>query len=265
MQRLADLEAYNLKGCLTLELKFTNHCSQRQILRPFCTLSRHLGSTLRSRSKGDGLRLVPKSNLGTLGGLLAPICGQQIVLLVLSYPPSIDPYVQVDNGWKGDVEVIKLLGHEDGGPTTGGGSQKPGSRPPRGMHLDLGALQMGNPVAEPTEIQARRTKFAFFEKHCSRVAEHVYLGSDVVARSREILRESGITHVLNCVGFVCPEYFAGELVYKTLWLQVRAYSHWGYSCLRRFLRASLHWLLSWSWLTLSGKLRFQPVQRFLNP
>ncbi|GAQ77843.1 Dual specificity phosphatase [Klebsormidium nitens] len=127
--------------------------------------------------------------------------------------------IQVDNGWKGDVEVIKLSGGEDSGPTTGGGSQKPGSRPPRGMHLDLGALQMGNPVAEPTEIQARRTKFAYFEKHCSRVAEHVYLGSDVVARSREILRESGITHVLNCVGFVCPEYFAGELVYKTLWLQ----------------------------------------------
>ncbi|KAH9622445.1 hypothetical protein KSS87_016669 [Heliosperma pusillum] len=41
----------------------------------------------------------------------------------------------------------------------------------------------------------------------------------MVAKSREVLRQNGITHVLNCVGFVCPEYFKGDLVYKTLWLQ----------------------------------------------
>ncbi|KAH9287678.1 hypothetical protein KI387_031795, partial [Taxus chinensis] len=70
-----------------------------------------------------------------------------------------------------------------------------------------------------TEMQLKRDKFAFFDKDCSRVAEHVYLGSDAVARNREILEENGITHVLNCVGFVCPEYFKKDLVYKTLWLQ----------------------------------------------
>ncbi|CAK9861192.1 unnamed protein product, partial [Sphagnum jensenii] len=64
-----------------------------------------------------------------------------------------------------------------------------------------------------------RDKFAFFDKECSRVAEHIYLRSDSVARNRETLRESGITHVLNCVGFVCPEYFRDDLSYKTLWLQ----------------------------------------------
>lgn len=53
---------------------------------------------------------------------------------------------------------------------------------------------------------------------CSRVAEHVYLGSDTAARDRDVLRRHGITHVLNCVGSACPEYFRGELVYKTLWL-----------------------------------------------
>lgn len=52
----------------------------------------------------------------------------------------------------------------------------------------------------------------------SRVADHVYLGSEAAARDREALRRHGITHVLNCVGGACPEYFRGELVYKTLWL-----------------------------------------------
>ncbi|KAK8478855.1 hypothetical protein V6N13_090425 [Hibiscus sabdariffa] len=69
------------------------------------------------------------------------------------------------------------------------------------------------------EFQLRRDKLAFFDKECSRIAEHVYLGSDAVAKNREILRKNGITHVLNCVGFVCPEYFKHDLVYKTLWLQ----------------------------------------------
>ncbi|XVF02581.1 hypothetical protein REPUB_Repub04eG0187000 [Reevesia pubescens] len=69
------------------------------------------------------------------------------------------------------------------------------------------------------EFQFRRDKLAFYDKECSRIADHIYLGSDAVAKNREILRKNGITHVLNCVGFVCPEYFKNDLVYKTLWLQ----------------------------------------------
>ncbi|RZC58761.1 hypothetical protein C5167_006066 [Papaver somniferum] len=65
----------------------------------------------------------------------------------------------------------------------------------------------------------KKDKLAFFDKECSRITDHIYLGSEAVAKNREILRKNGITHVLNCVGFVCPEYFKEDLVYKTLWLQ----------------------------------------------
>ncbi|EFJ28087.1 hypothetical protein SELMODRAFT_91575, partial [Selaginella moellendorffii] len=65
----------------------------------------------------------------------------------------------------------------------------------------------------------KRDKFAFFEKECSRVAEHIYLGSDAVARNRETLLANKITHVLNCVGFICKEYFRDDFKYHTLWLQ----------------------------------------------
>lgn len=83
----------------------------------------------------------------------------------------------------------------------------------------------GNPIGSsnsdkpPREFEFKKDKLAFFDKECSRIAEHVYLGSDAVAKNRDILRQNGITHVLNCVGFVCPEYFKNDLVYKTLWLQ----------------------------------------------
>ena len=34
-----------------------------------------------------------------------------------------------------------------------------------------------------------------------------HMGSDAITKIREILRKDGITYVLNCVGFVSPEYF----------------------------------------------------------
>ncbi|XP_061365731.1 protein-tyrosine-phosphatase MKP1-like [Gastrolobium bilobum] len=79
---------------------------------------------------------------------------------------------------------------------------------------------MGSDSGQPgKEFQFKREKLAFYDKECSRIAEHVYLGSDTVAKNHELLRQNGITHVLNCVGFVCPEYFKSDFVYKTLWLQ----------------------------------------------
>lgn len=49
--------------------------------------------------------------------------------------------------------------------------------------------------------------------------EGIYLGSDAVAQNRELLQEHGVTHVVNCVGFLCANYHAPLLTYKTLYLQ----------------------------------------------
>ncbi|CAN4105925.1 unnamed protein product [Withania somnifera] len=84
------------------------------------------------------------------------------------------------------------------------------------LKLDLSNIHK-NP--ETNGGLVRREKIAFFDKECSKVAEHVYLGGDAVAKDKDILKQNGITHVLNCVGFVCPEYFKSDFVYRTLWLQ----------------------------------------------
>ncbi|GIL51842.1 hypothetical protein Vafri_7769 [Volvox africanus] len=83
--------------------------------------------------------------------------------------------------------------------------------------LDLRSLPVED--AAPSETQLRRQKYLFFEKHCSEVSAGLFLSGDYVAKNRETLRQSGITHVLNCVGFICKEYFKDELTYKTLYLQ----------------------------------------------
>lgn len=91
----------------------------------------------------------------------------------------------------------------------------PGPRPPRPI-----TTHESSRVEKPLrEFEFQKDKLAFFNKECSRIVDHIYLGSDTVAKSREVLRQNRITHVLNCVGFLCPEYFKNDLVYKTLWLQ----------------------------------------------
>ena len=85
------------------------------------------------------------------------------------------------------------------------------------MKLDLRSLSQSE--GPPSELQARREKYAFFEKQCSEVANGLFLGSDVVARNREVLRAANITHVINCVGFLYPAYFQDELTYLVLYLQ----------------------------------------------
>lgn len=97
------------------------------------------------------------------------------------------------------------------GPTTPGVS-KSGDR----LKLDLSSIQKNS---DKSGGLVKKDKIAFFDKECSKVAEHIYLGGDAVAKDRDILKKNGITHVLNCVGFVCPEYFKADFVYRTLWLQ----------------------------------------------
>ncbi|KAF3665159.1 Protein-tyrosine-phosphatase MKP1 [Capsicum annuum] len=45
------------------------------------------------------------------------------------------------------------------------------------------------------------------------------LNPNGVAKDKDMLKQNGITHVLDCVGFVCPEYFKSDFVCQTLWLR----------------------------------------------
>ncbi|XP_009359230.2 protein-tyrosine-phosphatase MKP1 [Pyrus x bretschneideri] len=92
----------------------------------------------------------------------------------------------------------------------------PQPQTPRGSAKPLPNSNLEEPGRE---FEFKKDKLAFFDKECSRIADHIYLGSDAVAKNREVLRQNRITHVLNCVGFVSPEYFRNDLVYKTLWLR----------------------------------------------
>ncbi|KAK9062989.1 hypothetical protein SSX86_016859 [Deinandra increscens subsp. villosa] len=84
------------------------------------------------------------------------------------------------------------------------------------LKLDLSTIQR---IPDKNATLGKREKIAFFDKKCSKVADHIFLGGDAVARDKSILKQHGITHILNCVGFTCSEYFKEDFVYRTLWLQ----------------------------------------------
>ncbi|KAL2644977.1 hypothetical protein R1flu_012564 [Riccia fluitans] len=93
------------------------------------------------------------------------------------------------------------------------------------IKLDLGAVQEVNfqeiDASEPSdsELSRRREKMALCEKQCSRIRSHLYFGSSVVAQDFHTLRSNKISHILNCVGYVCAEYFPEYFHYRVLWLQ----------------------------------------------
>ena len=95
------------------------------------------------------------------------------------------------------------------------------------LSLDMGVIRRRKNWLESSEcdVVSKRDKLAHFEQQCSKILDFLYLGGDLVARDRSTLASAGITHVLNCVGYVCPEYFPDDFTYKTLWLEVRA-SRW---------------------------------------
>ncbi|CAG9467856.1 unnamed protein product [Pedinophyceae sp. YPF-701] len=92
------------------------------------------------------------------------------------------------------------------------------------LRASLGRLDIGAAASREelplNEIQARRQKFALFQGKCSEVSQGLYVAGEPVARNRDLLRESGITHVVNTVAFNSRDgvqnFFEDELKYMTL-------------------------------------------------
>lgn len=92
------------------------------------------------------------------------------------------------------------------------------------LKLDLDALgkatnDQDDAQGGDRELQRRKERMAECDKECSRILPYLFVGGKTVAQNLATLRACRITHILNCVGFVCPEYFPNDFHYMTLWLQ----------------------------------------------
>jgi len=90
------------------------------------------------------------------------------------------------------------------------------------LKIDLSELPKGGsrdaPVTRVAPPESKASKIARCDRICSKIAESLFLGSDTIARDQHILKENGVTHILNCAGTICPNYHPNEFIYKKLYL-----------------------------------------------
>ncbi|KAH7281987.1 hypothetical protein KP509_35G006800 [Ceratopteris richardii] len=92
------------------------------------------------------------------------------------------------------------------------------------MKLDLQAVkesQNSDSVVRggDADVHLQKERLAASQKECSCILPYLFLAGSSVAQNLELLQDSRITHIINFVGFVCPELFPENFIYRTLWLQ----------------------------------------------
>lgn len=67
---------------------------------------------------------------------------------------------------------------------------------------------------------SNKVKNEKFRNICSEILENfMYLGSDLMARNKEVLLSNGITHVINCSADYSPNYHPEDFEYKAYHLK----------------------------------------------
>mgnify|MGYP006089189347 CR=1 FL=1 len=76
-----------------------------------------------------------------------------------------------------------------------------------------------NGMVPPPAGDSTRSLQASCDAACSRVNDSMFVGGARIARDQHVLLQSGITHVLNCAGVSCEDYFPHLFQYRTLMLR----------------------------------------------
>lgn len=68
--------------------------------------------------------------------------------------------------------------------------------------------------------QRSEIKIQYFSGKCSEIIKgFLYLGGQTIANNQRIMKEQGITHILNCAGDYCENKFPDKFIYKTYFLK----------------------------------------------
>jgi len=60
----------------------------------------------------------------------------------------------------------------------------------------------------------------YYKRICSEMVEDfLFLGSDLIAKDREMMKKHGITHIINCAADYSDNYFPDEIRYKSYHLK----------------------------------------------
>jgi len=75
-------------------------------------------------------------------------------------------------------------------------------------------------IGDVRDTTRKNAKLDYYSKICSEIIPGLlYVGSDLVARNYDELKSKGITHVVNCAGDRCLNYFPDKFTYLTYYLK----------------------------------------------
>ena len=91
----------------------------------------------------------------------------------------------------------------------------------KGLSLNMSVIEddSRNGTVPPPAGDSTRSMQAACDMACSRITSAIFVGGSRVARDKHVLLQSGITHVLNCAGVSCEDYFPSDFKYRTLMLR----------------------------------------------
>jgi protein-tyrosine phosphatase len=90
----------------------------------------------------------------------------------------------------------------------------------KGKMLALDMSQVSTAVTSIDDDEPRSCDVAiqssYADNQCSKVTEFLYVGSENIARQKDLLLEKGITHIVNCSATTSPNFFEDTFTYMTL-------------------------------------------------
>jgi len=90
----------------------------------------------------------------------------------------------------------------------------------KGKMLALDMSQVSTAITSVDDDEPKSCDVAiqssYADNQCSKVTEFLFVGSENVARQKDLLLQHGISHIVNCSGATSPNFFEDTFNYKTL-------------------------------------------------
>lgn len=79
-------------------------------------------------------------------------------------------------------------------------------------------------ISELNELEIRDTtinelKLEYYTEKISELIPGLYVSGDAVARNKDLLMTTGVTHIVNCAGNVCENYFPDDFSYQKFYIK----------------------------------------------
>lgn len=84
--------------------------------------------------------------------------------------------------------------------------------------LDLSNLSSDSSDSSQDPAKCGASIAKEYDNVCSQIKRRLFLGSDTIAQNKQLLKHHKITHILNCAGGYCDNYYPDDFTYMTLHL-----------------------------------------------